>query len=351
MLNEKIKSKIQKCTLCGICLAVCPTYQESNLEKHSCRGRINLARAIIQNDSFKNYNLILDIFDTCILCGKCNEVCPQKISPLSIILNMISESHVDSKNIFHLRNLLKNIDRNHFVKDYLFFLLRNHRRLRKLKADKLFYKILGIENKIMLPDLANKHFFQLKERQRITGYPKEKIIFYLGCLGKYYFPEICDTVTGKLREFNIQVSIPKEQTCCGFFNISNSNLRQGSKQLKTLISYLNKRSSEASAIVTLCSSCERMLKGKVVDLNKRDKVKLPVYNLESYLELKEIPYNSEKILKNIGESGLFKTRKNKIGNLYAEDVDHEQIVLCSDLMVYYILKAYFSSLKVKFILE
>ncbi|HEY8490047.1 MAG TPA: 4Fe-4S dicluster domain-containing protein, partial [Dehalococcoidia bacterium] len=64
-----------RCIRCGLCLSVCPTYQETLSEAESPRGRIAMARALAEG----HLGLTPDLLrheDSCLACEACTAVCP-----------------------------------------------------------------------------------------------------------------------------------------------------------------------------------------------------------------------------------------------------------------------------------
>ncbi len=48
-----------------------------------------------------------------------------------------------------------------------------------------------------------------------TGGPGKKIYLFQGCLVKYFFPEVRDSVVRSLAHFGFRVVVPADQDCCG----------------------------------------------------------------------------------------------------------------------------------------
>ncbi|MBI4504901.1 MAG: 4Fe-4S dicluster domain-containing protein [Chloroflexi bacterium] len=63
------------CIRCGLCLSVCPTYQLTLAEEESPRGRIALARALIEGHLGVTPDLVTHE-DNCLLCDACTAICP-----------------------------------------------------------------------------------------------------------------------------------------------------------------------------------------------------------------------------------------------------------------------------------
>lgn len=63
----------EKCSHCGLCLAVCPTYQSWRREPASPRGRLELMRL----QESRGPDAVSSAFiDSCLRCGVCSSTCP-----------------------------------------------------------------------------------------------------------------------------------------------------------------------------------------------------------------------------------------------------------------------------------
>ena len=79
-----------RCTRCGACLAVCPTYRASGREIESPRGRLALARAWSDGRLAPGPHAA-DLVYRCALCAACRTACPGGLSVDDILLGMRGE--------------------------------------------------------------------------------------------------------------------------------------------------------------------------------------------------------------------------------------------------------------------
>ena len=75
------------CIRCGLCLAVCPTYRASLKETESPRGRVILARKVLEGELELTSNL-KDQMQKCMARLACNDICPVGIKPANLALDM-----------------------------------------------------------------------------------------------------------------------------------------------------------------------------------------------------------------------------------------------------------------------
>jgi Fe-S oxidoreductase len=79
-----ILREAEKCMYCGFCEAVCPTQPYGGHRGYGPRGRITLAKLVLEGSVEQTKN-ILDSLFTCTLCGACILKCPAGIDIVEII--------------------------------------------------------------------------------------------------------------------------------------------------------------------------------------------------------------------------------------------------------------------------
>ncbi|MHA1409050.1 MAG: (Fe-S)-binding protein [Candidatus Odinarchaeia archaeon] len=82
-LTRSIIDAINKCSQCGKCRSICPTFDYKKIESYNERGRIMLYKAwndgeLEPDDSF------IDRVYTCLLCRVCEETCPPQVKYMEI---------------------------------------------------------------------------------------------------------------------------------------------------------------------------------------------------------------------------------------------------------------------------
>ncbi len=81
-LLRKLKNQPGKllnlnCMRCGFCLVACPSRIHYKSEAYSPRGRLSLLNGLVHGElTLENPNLINDILNACTLCGLCLTLCP-----------------------------------------------------------------------------------------------------------------------------------------------------------------------------------------------------------------------------------------------------------------------------------
>ena len=82
--KQEIIQATDECVMCGLCLPHCPTYNTSQIESESPRGRIALVRALYEEqlsaDKFLHHHL-----ENCLHCLNCQQACPANVDYEKII--------------------------------------------------------------------------------------------------------------------------------------------------------------------------------------------------------------------------------------------------------------------------
>lgn len=91
-LLEAEYENMLRCVRCGLCLSVCPTYQETFDEEESPRGRIAMARALTEGHIDVTPDLLRHL-DSCLLCDACSAICPTgvRMEALGVSLRAVLE--------------------------------------------------------------------------------------------------------------------------------------------------------------------------------------------------------------------------------------------------------------------
>jgi glycolate oxidase iron-sulfur subunit len=78
-LRDLDYSVLQQCMHCGLCLPSCPTYEETQRERHSPRGRIALMRAIADGELELTKTFGEEMY-YCLGCLACTSACPAGVN-------------------------------------------------------------------------------------------------------------------------------------------------------------------------------------------------------------------------------------------------------------------------------
>lgn len=187
MSGKFTQSKLDRCISCGYCLPACPTYQLTGAEESSPRGRISLMRAV-QDGRMPKENLLAES-SFCLGCRACEPVCPAGVE-YGVLLEEMREMVWQGKN----RPLIV-------------------RGLLALVKTRWRVRLIGVFSPIARNRKANADLHLM-----------------LGCFERRLFPKVSRT----LSQIAPEVSITKDQGCCGALHAHNGELKMGTEMAKTL---------------------------------------------------------------------------------------------------------------------
>lgn len=258
-----VQRELKKCSKCGSCASVCPVYAEKRSEAFCSRGKMQLARAILQDGLPLSKRLAL-IFNDCLICLACKANCPGGVRMDLVVLAA--------------RSLLAMEGRQSRVKKmFCDHLLAAPDTLRvAMKCGGLLQPLLfrgvpessGLRRRFPLPFLAKDQpiprVASLPFRSRVPevlaaapGTHMGEVMYFVGCAAEYLFPTIGEAVVYILRTLGFDVIIPAGQGCCG----TPVEVAGETDVLQGLISAnLDAFGQKETPVVTACGSGGLMLR-------------------------------------------------------------------------------------------
>ncbi len=215
---------LQQCMHCGLCLAVCPTYDLTKLERSSPRGRIRMVRSVARGE-MELSQLFADEMNFCLDCQACETACPAGVKYGQIIEAarvVVDKANYGSKvglpiKRFALRNIVASKNALKFVSRLLWIFQKTglQKLIRSSGLLKLFPNNLSEIEKLS-PVISDKFSdTQIKEIELPEGEVKYKTAFHFGCLMNTMFADINIDTIDVLKECGCKVITPKDQVCCG----------------------------------------------------------------------------------------------------------------------------------------
>lgn len=215
---------LQQCMHCGLCLAVCPTYDLTKLERSSPRGRIRMVRSVARGE-MELSPLFADEMNFCLDCQACETACPAGVKYGQIIEAarvVVDKANYGSKvglpiKRFALRNIVASKNALKFVSKLLWIYQKTglQKLIRSSGLLKLFPNNLS-EIEKLTPVISDKFSdTQIKEIELPDGEVKYKTAFHFGCLMNTMFADINIDTIDVLKECGCKVITPKDQVCCG----------------------------------------------------------------------------------------------------------------------------------------
>jgi len=261
-IEKPAESEYLNCIRCGLCLAVCPTYQVSLKEAAGPRGRVALARKGLEGQLELSQNLA-EQMNACFACLACNEICPVGIHPAELTLAM---RHVQEqiKPAGWKQALFGGLIPHPGRMEASTLPLRLYERsgLRKLvyRLGALRWlprKVRDLES--MLPRLPQRPLRQvLPEKAAAYGEERYRVGFFLGCAQNLLFAEESAATVRVLRRNGCTVITPKQTQCCGMPARGYGRLDLVVTQAKHNIALFEQ--AGVDFIITDCATCGSTLK-------------------------------------------------------------------------------------------
>lgn len=215
---------LQQCMHCGLCLATCPTYDLTKMERSSPRGRIYMIKSVARGE-MELSETFAEEMNFCLDCQACETACPagvkygRMVETARVVVDEvgyggkfgIAVKRFALRKIVASRNALKIVSR-------LLWLYQKtglQKLIRAVGLLKLFSKKL-FEIEKLSPVIADKFSDkQIKEIELPNGEVKYKTAFHFGCLMNTMFADINIDTIEVLKECGCKIITPKDQVCCG----------------------------------------------------------------------------------------------------------------------------------------
>lgn len=259
-LSQQIQQQAGMCVKCGLCLPQCPTYQLTQNECESPRGRIALMDGLASEklpltDKLKTY------LDHCLSCSACEVVCPAKV-PYG---NLLDNGRELIAKKYHAANkipwLLERGIQQPWILNFIFYLLKFYQLLglqsllRKTKLLKLF-KLASAD--ALLPQLSKP--LNLKSYYPPLTAEQGQVALFIGCINPFLDATTIKSTIKVLTYYGYGVHIPATQRCCGALH-----LHAGYPDVTDKLQTINEQVFNLpaiTAIITIASGCSAVLTEK-----------------------------------------------------------------------------------------
>jgi glycolate oxidase iron-sulfur subunit len=258
------ESKWADCVHCGMCLESCPTYEQSGEEQQSPRGRVYLIKAVAEGKLNVDEHFAEPVF-SCLDCRACTTACPVDID----VGGLIEEARGQIRQAIPLNGWKGAVN-----KFFLHGVFPHHKRLRSLGGLLQFYQKSGMQKVIRKTNLIHimpQHLTDMESimpevkgsvRKKFTseikakGESKHKVAMLTGCVMDVFFSDINESTINVLTRNGNDVSIPKNQTCCGALHVHAGDREMGRKLAKQNIEAFE----NAEKVIVNAAGCGCMMK-------------------------------------------------------------------------------------------
>lgn len=274
-LSPIVNDLASQCVKCALCLPHCPTYELTQDENESPRGRIALFQALAQEKLPLTAHVKTHL-DQCLGCRACERVCPahveygQLLSLGRALLHDLptkgSLPHESLRTRFLSWILIKPS-----LRRFLHWLLWDLE-VTGLRRFANFLKIptlLGLQplNDLLPPVVKPRHF---QPRYEAIGTKRGTVMLFTGCISSLCDQETLAASIYVLRRLGMEVLIPKQQNCCGAIALHAGELTKAT-QLAAENTAAFASESPVDAIITTATGCSAVLEStqfsaKVMDI-------------------------------------------------------------------------------------
>jgi iron-sulfur cluster protein len=259
LARDPLFSQALRCIRCGACANVCPIYKLVGGHNY---GHVYIgAIGLILTYFYHGRENARAIVKACLNCQACKAVCPTGID-LPYLIKGVSrtimkvEGKPPVKNLM-LRHVLGNRKLFHFLLQRAYLAQKPIAKgpyLRHLPL--LFSKEHGFRS---LPAVARTPLRDKWERinPRLQK-PRYRVALFGGCLVDFVYPEQAQALVHLLKDHNVQLEYPMEQTCCGL-----PAMMMGENETAREVAVQNLKAVDPAQydfVLTLCASCGSHLK-------------------------------------------------------------------------------------------
>jgi len=253
--KDSVFSTSLRCIRCGACANVCPIYSKVGGHKygHVYIGAIGLILTLFYHGRDNDRAIVKN----CINCQACKEVCPVAIDLPHLIKKTYArvikeEGKVPVKN-FMLAKLMTSRKLFHFILRMAYLaqqpLSKGQPMIRHLPffVDKDHgFRSLPAIAKTPLRDIWKRIGPELKN-------PSRKIALFAGCAIDFVYPGQGKDFLTLMKNANIQVDFPMDQTCCGLPAMMAAEEKTAKDlAIQNIHAFVAK---EYDYILTMCASC------------------------------------------------------------------------------------------------
>lgn len=213
--------ELDRCVACGLCLPVCPTYQQLQVESASPRGRLALIRGLLKQTLPESADLNKPL-SLCLQCRACERACPAEVEfgwLIDTAKQYWQTTHPRNRNLAekvlywftrqpaHQRQKLATLYR----------MIQSTGLLALVKLTGLA-RLLGLGQALaLLPAVPNR--LKLAEHYKSNTPNAGRVYLFTGCLGQLLDPETLRATISVLTKLGYDVRVPPTQACCGALHL------------------------------------------------------------------------------------------------------------------------------------
>lgn len=274
-VSETFQNEIEKCIECGSCLYSCPVYLECFDERHVPRGRNHLIRALGYGEKVFLEEATRELFDRCLLCGRCVSTCPRGVRNDLVVLRARAElvrtyglpftKSMTFRRLMADREAMKKAVRLASRFQWLlsspeFAGEKTVKVPAKVRHIPLFF--LGLGDSRQLPAIADRFLSETVPEEnpasrKVVG-RELRVAYFSGCATEFVLPQVGESLVRLLNLAGAAVLFPKHQGCCGLAVHANGDVDTAKAMALHNLEVMS--SLDADLVVTGCATCGSALK-------------------------------------------------------------------------------------------
>lgn len=261
MSTRKLNTDPARCIKCGFCMSACPLYRMDHIESHVARGRHVLVK-MAQDGELERDGKYKESLFFCLLCGRCETVCPAGLSTVAITQHSRSALYAQGGLPLFQRLVYRGIFQRRSVMAStlgLVGLLPGFSSREGVPLRHMADIASGIASGISIPRLSkpflSQRIAERAEPETGTGV-KGSVGFFPGCSFEFFFAGVGEMTFNALRDLGYRVVYPAKLSCCGLAVNSGGDAKTARSMARRNIELL----SGFDHVVTGCATCGATLK-------------------------------------------------------------------------------------------
>jgi glycolate oxidase iron-sulfur subunit len=251
---------LRACVHCGFCTATCPTYLLTGDELDGPRGRIYLAKDMLEKNRPADPTTVKHL-DRCLTCLACMTTCPSGVHYMHLV------DHARQ----HIERTYRRPLGDRLLRGVLAFVLPHTGRfraaLRAAAFARPFRALLPRRLQLLIDSASSARRSEANEAARLpTAQSRQpsirRVALLPGCVQPALRPEINEAAIRLLNRFGVDVVIANNTGCCGALVHHLGREHDSSAQAKANIDTWTREieSQALDAIIVTASGCGTMLK-------------------------------------------------------------------------------------------
>ncbi len=263
LLSETTNENVYHCAKCGLCLDACPVYRELLVESSSPRGKVQLAKHIIEGDLPITEHMKDILFSQCLLCGSCVAACPSKVRQ-DVLFSGLRWRTAEQYGLGFAKKLFFQVIAHGWLMSKSAWF---GKWVRKIFSNEAIEKRIKLGNLPVagIPKLNEKPFNEeFPETVLPSGVPRAKVLYFHGCATNYVFGDVGKAVVSVLKRMGVEVCIPKNQSCCGLPIFLSGDRTTSRNCIETVVKQFAQENIDA--IIVDCATCGSALRNEYLHI-------------------------------------------------------------------------------------